>query len=901
MEQTLSKPFDLQFILHAIPGEYLILDKDLVIQTASDDYLAVTGTRREEIVGNFVFDIFPDNPQLPGVKQAENLKASMQEVLKSRKANRIFGLRYDIPKPDGTFDQRFWDIVDTPIINNDNEVVGLIHHTTDVSELARERQEASRNEELIRAMTQTINDVIWDWNLVTNEVRWSDGFYTKFGYTRAETEKNSESWTSRIHPEDLSRISDSIHHVIDSKENVWSDVYRFKLKDGSYTDILDRGAILRDENGKGYRMVGAMVDISANKKAEREARDSEARQRSIMESMPQMAWSALPTGEVNYYNQQWPKFLGVPTDQIFEKGWAHFIHPNDAEKTLKNWEACVKTGREVEIEHRFLKQSENKYHWFLTRGVPIRNSEGEIALWIGTSTNIDDQKRLTQQLQEQEEKITRILSQAPAHFCLLKGPDLVIDFATPGIQQLFGNRECLGKPIAEAWPEIKEQGLTNFMTEVFNTGIPKFFWETPVMVDRENNGQLSEGFYDFTYQPFRDYNGTIEGVLVLAIEVTVQVQAKHEASKLSEQLLEEKERFQFLADTIPQLVWTTDPQGYHNYFNQRWIDYTGYDVESSQGTEMWNNLLHPDDQERSRKRWQHSLDTGKFYEIEYRFKSKDGSYRWFLGQAAPMRNAEGEIYKWFGTCTDIEEQKRWQEEMIKANEELVKANADLDSFVYTASHDLKLPIISMSRIFTELTKSASFADPDAEKLIEMFHKSLNQINATIQDLADIVKVQKNAEENLEFISLEEVTEEVKLSIQDMIKESGVNISTDFSHAPEVYFSHVNLKSVIYNLLSNAIKYRSPERKPEVTLSSAIVENCVIITVQDNGLGINLARHKDKLFQMFKRFHSHVSGSGIGLYIVNRLVKNQGGSIELESEVDKGSTFRIFLPHKEKQQ
>ncbi|MCC2545333.1 PAS domain-containing protein [Hymenobacter sp. BT175] len=116
-------------------------------------------------------------------------------------------------------------------------------------------------------------------------------------------------------------------------------------------------------------------------------------------------------------------------------------------------------------------------------------------------------------------------------------------------------------------------------------------------------------------------------------------------------------RFTFLADLIPQLVWFTDPKGSHTYFNQRWIDYTGYTLEASLGPDMWNNLLHPDDQHRARQRWGHSLATGEFYEIEYRFKSKQGDYRWFLGQALPQRNAQGEIEQWFGTCTDIHDQK----------------------------------------------------------------------------------------------------------------------------------------------------------------------------------------------------------------------------------------------------
>lgn len=115
--------------------------------------------------------------------------------------------------------------------------------------------------------------------------------------------------------------------------------------------------------------------------------------------------------------------------------------------------------------------------------------------------------------------------------------------------------------------------------------------------------------------------------------------------------------FSFLVELIPQLVWTTDPTGFHTYFNQRWTDFTGYTLADSVGPDMWNNLLHPDDRQRARQVWGHSLATGEFYEIEYRFKARDGSYRWFLGQALPVRNADGELVKWFGTCTDIHDQK----------------------------------------------------------------------------------------------------------------------------------------------------------------------------------------------------------------------------------------------------
>ncbi len=128
--------------------------------------------------------------------------------------------------------------------------------------------------------------------------------------------------------------------------------------------------------------------------------------------------------------------------------------------------------------------------------------------------------------------------------------------------------------------------------------------------------------------------------------------------------------FAVLADTIPQLVWTTDPHGSHLYFNRRWTEFTGLTMEQSLGPDVWNYTLHPDDQARARDRWQHSLQTGEFYEIEYRFRRHDGQYFWFLAQAQPVRDASGQTMQWFGTCTDIDDRKRAEAELLEREQEL---------------------------------------------------------------------------------------------------------------------------------------------------------------------------------------------------------------------------------------
>ena len=148
-----------------------------------------------------------------------------------------------------------------------------------------------------------------------------------------------------------------------------------------------------------------------------------------------------------------------------------------------------------------------------------------------------------------------------------------------------------------------------------------------------------------------------------------------------------QEEFAFLADTIPQLVWITDPEGSHIYFNQRWTDYTGLPMAESLGPDIWNHLLHPDDQARARKRWNKSLSTGGVYSIEYRFKSKAGDYRWFLGQALPRRDAEGRIVAWFGTCTDIQDQKLTEQALTERESEFATLADNMAQLAWMARPD----------------------------------------------------------------------------------------------------------------------------------------------------------------------------------------------------------------------
>lgn len=244
---------------------------------------------------------------------------------------------------------------------------------------------------------------------------------------------------------------------------------------------------------------------------------------------------------------------------------------------------------------------------------------------------------------------------------------------------------------------------------------------------------------------------------------------------------------------------------------------------------------------------------------------------------------------------EIEERKKAQKALIDKNNDLIHINADLDSFVYCASHDLKSPIANMEGLLAAMREEFSAPSGEIEPILEQLDISVTKLNRTIQDLSDVSKIQRRStDEILEKIEFDPFLQDVLFGIQNMVQESDAQIVTDFDRQPSVWFVTQHLQSILQNLLTNAIKYSSPDRKPFIKISSEDTENYVVLTVQDNGIGIDLTKSENKIFSLFKRLHDHVPGNGVGLYVIKRIIENYQGKIEVQSEVGKGSIFRVYF-------
>jgi PAS domain S-box-containing protein len=234
------------------------------------------------------------------------------------------------------------------------------------------------------------------------------------------------------------------------------------------------------------------------------------------------------------------------------------------------------------------------------------------------------------------------------------------------------------------------------------------------------------------------------------------------------------------------------------------------------------------------------------------------------------------------------------EELTRTNQELRQTNTDLDNFVYTASHDLKAPISNLEGLTHDLEYSLQGRlKADEKMLIHLLSESINKLKRTIMDLTEITKVQKSIDAGGENIVFADIYQDVLADLQKLIAESAAQITTDFA-VTQVHFARKNLRSILYNLLSNALKYRSPDRPLQLDVSTRLEEDFICLIVADNGLGIRQDQ-QHKLFTMFKRVHTHVEGSGIGLYIIKRIIENNGGHIVMESAAEQGTVFRVYFP------
>ncbi len=381
-------------------------------------------------------------------------------------------------------------------------------------------------------------------------------------------------------------------------------------------------------------------------------------------------------------------------------------------------------------------------------------------------------------------------------------------------------------------------------------------------------------------------------------------------------LMKSEKKFRLLADSMPQLIWTSDTLGNLNYFNQTIYNYSGLSKEEIEKN-GWFQIVHPEDREENVKLWMESVKTGKDFLFIHRFKRYDGEYRWQLSRAIAQLDESGKVQMWVGTSTDIEEQKNFtnqlEDQIIERttqlelkNRDLVNMNIELQSFAYISSHDLQEPLRKIQTFASRLADlDEQNISANAKTYLSRIEFSAKKMQNLIQDLLTYSRA-NSADRVFTTVKIDEIAEEVLSDFSDRIEEK--NAVVEYHDLGEATLIQFQFRQLLHNLVENALKFSRPGITPKVKISVTQVDGKSLpdaefkdkmyhhLEVEDNGIGFELI-YKEKIFEVFQRLNteSEYKGTGIGLAIVKKIVENHKGFITVSSEKDKGSTFNIYIP------
>lgn len=505
-------------------------------------------------------------------------------------------------------------------------------NTSVYNKLRNTNIEIKESNERYDIVSKATSDIIWDWKIQEDKMSWNRGIETIFGYTPDQVGGSSKWWFDKIHPEDTIKMSIKLYSFIEQKTEKWQDQYRFRCADGSYKYVLDRGFILKDENGKSVRMIGAIQDITKQKEEEQRLKLLETvitqAKDSIIITEPDLQDGNIP--KIVYVNPAFSTMSGYTPDEIIGESPSIFVGPNSDMQEYEKLSFSIKNKQECQIETISYKKNKEEY-------------------WVG--------------------------------FSML-----------------------------------------------------------------------------------------------------------------------------------------------------------------------------------------------------------------------PVYNSDGELSHWVSIQRDITEAKKQEVEKEQLIRELTQNNKDLQQFSYITSHNLRAPLSNLTGLLN-LIEDIPIDNPELKEILDGFNKSTHLLNETIEDLVKVIVIKDNPSIQKEDLSLKDVFENVFSQLDFLIGLHKPIIIINFDKVPILNTNKAYLESILLNLLTNAIKYKSEIKKSKITISASQVDDTVFLVFKDNGIGIDLARNKDKVFGLYQRFHDFPDSKGLGLYLVKSQVEAMGGSIGIESEVNKGTTFTLTFKNK----
>ena len=472
-----------------------------------------------------------------------------------------------------------------------------------------------------------------------------------------------------IHPDDAADLTEAFRAMIAAGEPVGFKV-RLRRHDGAYRWFEVRNLPLRDKDGQIVRWYAVLTDVDDRERAENAVASSERELRLMLDSLASGIIAVSPIEGIVAANQQLLGYLGRSLDDLKHWMTTDMVHPDQFESTLTYFRTFMALGRYSEHETR-IRRFDGTFRWFVVRNNPLLDADGQVVRWYGLLTDIDDRKRAEEALRESEAQLRLVVNTIPA---------LVALFAPDGTAEEINEQflEYLGETMDEFsdWPNngtVHPDDVRHYaevLSQSFDLGQP---------INTEARLRRFDGEYRWFQVrglPSRNADGRIVRWYCLMSDIDDRKRAE-EAVAASERDLKTT------VDSIPAMAWSARADGFCDYFNQIYLEYTGRQLEEMQGW-AWSVVVHPHDLANLVSEWRLALETNTARSIEARLQRADGQYRWFILRANPLLDEDGNVLKWYGLNTDIEDRKRAEDELSRSEASLAHSQrlSSMGSFAW---------------------------------------------------------------------------------------------------------------------------------------------------------------------------------------------------------------------------
>jgi PAS domain S-box-containing protein len=611
----------------------------------------------------------------------------------------------------------------------------------------------------------------------------------------------------------------------------------------------------------------------------------------LLQKIPVAAWTVNPNGTTAFVNQSWLEYTGQTLEFVRSspEAWMSAIHPEDREETARRFWDGIRTGQGFTMEVRCRRLRDGEYRWHLNRAVPLRDAEGKVLRFVGTSTDIEDVKRSQENLRRAEER-TRLIIDTALDAVITMDVQGTISSWNKQAEVVFGwsNSEAIGQQLSEMIiPEPQRAAHVRGLRHFLASG------EGPILRRRIQVTAVRRSGAEFPVEleivPMRLGSDWVFSAFIRDIT---------DSKRAEEKIRESEFNLRQLTETIPEMLWSATPEGVIDYCNARVLDYTGFSAEEIMGA-GWMKLLHPDDTGETTRVWMSCVRTGAPYRVEVRtFHAADFTYRWCITSALPLRDQQGRILKWHGTIVDMHDWKRAQEELRNTQAALAHMTRVMTMGQLTASiaHEINQPLAGIITNASTCLRMLAADPPNVDGARETARRTIRDGKRASDVITRLRALFSKKNASTESVDLNEATREVLALSSSKLQENKVVLEVELAaDVPFVTGDRVQLQQVILNLLTNASDAMSTvdDRPRKLLIKTEQDEgNRVRLTVQDAGVGFD-PETAGRLFDAF--YTTKDEGMGIGLSVSRSIIESHHGRLWAAPNEGPGATFSFSVP------